>query len=126
MRGCVQLAALGYKTSGIVALIGSHCHPLLGRDLFDHQQRRISFRRAIGLQQLGICDQPVAVLDEQISAVTQLCFFASAFAGQLRVRVGVGFVSVIGSLFAVAVSVSVAVLLLHCLTMLLLMMMLMM
>src|ERR1700745_4318360 len=98
-----SLPALGYKTSGVVALIASHCLPLLGMDLFDHQQRRISFRCAIGLQQLGVCDQPVAVLDEQISAVTQLGFFAIAFASQLRVRVGVGFVSVIGSLFAVKV-----------------------
>src|SRR5205823_13361886 len=43
VRCCVQLAALSYKTSGVVSLVGSHSNPIPGRELFDHQQRRIPF-----------------------------------------------------------------------------------
>src|ERR1700748_334410 len=108
MRRCVQLAALGYKISGVVALISSHGDPLLARDLFEHQQRRVPFRCSVGLQQLSICDQPIAVLDEQVSTVAQFCFLATAFTCQLSIRVGCGFVRVIGSLLAMKVNRRIA------------------
>ena len=37
MRCDVHLAALGYKISGVVALVGSYRDALLSRDLLDHQ-----------------------------------------------------------------------------------------
>jgi len=37
VRCYVHLAALGYKISGVVALVGSYRYPLRSRDLLDHQ-----------------------------------------------------------------------------------------
>jgi hypothetical protein len=96
VRCCVHPATLGYKFSGVVALVGSHRYLLRSRDLLDHQQRRIPLRCPVGLQQLGVCDQPVAVLDEQIPTVAQFRFSASAFASQFGIRIGGGFMRVIG------------------------------
>jgi hypothetical protein len=103
VRRDLHLAALGYELSGVVAFVGSHRDPLLSRDLLEHEQRRIPFRRPVGLQQLGLGDQPVAVLNQQISAVAQFGFFAAAFAGQLGIRVGGGLVAVIGPFLAMEV-----------------------
>jgi len=61
------------------SLVASHGYLLRARNLFQHHQRGIASAVRC-LEHLGVYDQSVAVLHQQISVVTQLRFFCLAFA----------------------------------------------
>src|SRR6266700_3575561 len=65
--------------------------------------RGIAFGGPVGLEHLGVHDQPVAVLHQQVPVVTQLGFFALAFACHLRIRVRLRFVRLVRPLLPVEV-----------------------
>src|SRR3954471_8476159 len=54
MRRDVYASYLSHELFGVVALVGSHGHALSAFDPLGHQQRRVPFRCAIGLQQLRV------------------------------------------------------------------------
>ena len=62
-----------------------HRDPMTAADLLQHQQRRVPLRRPVGLIHSGVHNQALAVFHQQIPAVTQLRFFARAFARQLGI-----------------------------------------
>src|SRR4051812_22948284 len=57
MRCDVHASYLPHELFGIVALVGSHRHTLSAFDPLGHEQRRVPFCCAIGLQQLP-CPPP--------------------------------------------------------------------
>src|SRR5436190_8975536 len=74
------MAALGHEICRVVRLVTSHRYLSRARNLFQHHQRGIALCRSVGLEHLGVYDQSIAVLHQQIPVVTQLGFFALAFA----------------------------------------------
>ena len=79
MRRHLHLPALGHEVPGVIAFVGSHRDVACAGDLFQHHQTRIPLRRAVGLKQFRVYDQPVAVLRQEIAVVTELGFLAVAF-----------------------------------------------
>jgi hypothetical protein len=72
----IQIPALRHRVSGIVSLLGTQGYPLPTRYLFQHHQRRVPLGRAIGLGELGIDDQVMGLLRQQIAVVAELGLFA--------------------------------------------------
>ena len=95
MRRDVQIPALGDKTQGVKRFVSAHRHPLRSRNLFQHHQRCVSFCPPGGRHRFGLDDQPVAILHQQIPAVTQLRLLTNAFARHQRIRIGLRLVRVI-------------------------------
>jgi len=60
--------------------------------------------RSIRLEHLGVHDQAVAVLYQKIPVVAQLGFFTLALAGQLRIRIDLRFMRLVGPPFSVKVN----------------------
>src|SRR5437764_6932975 len=107
MRRDVHASYLAYELFGVVALVGSHRYAL-ALDSVRHQHRRIAFRGAIGLQQLRIHHQAVAVLNQHIAAVGQLRLVAAALARQPRISICRRFVRFVAAPLAVKVHRGVA------------------
>ena len=103
MRRHVDIPALGHESLRVESLVSAHRHRLRARQLLQHDQRRIAFCRAIGLEHFRGHDQPVAVLHQQIPAVTQLRLLARPLARQLRLGICLRFVGIVGPLLAVKV-----------------------
>ena len=53
----------------VVGLVASHRYLSRARNLFQHDQRCTAFGCPVGLEHLGVHDQPVAVLHQQICAL---------------------------------------------------------
>jgi hypothetical protein len=77
-------------------------------NLLQHQQRRIALGAPVGFQQLRVHDQPVAILHQQIAAVTQLRLLARPLARQLRVRIGLRLMGLVRALLAMKIHRRVA------------------
>jgi hypothetical protein len=89
----------------------AHGHLLRSQNLFQHHQCGIALRRSVGLEHLGVYDQSVAVLHQQIPVVTQLRFLALALACQLRIRVRLRCVRVVRRLLPMKVHRGITLLL---------------
>src|SRR5438309_5862637 len=72
-------------------------------NLLQHDQRRLTLRRAVGLKHLCVHDQSVAVLCEQMAVVAQLRFLATALASQPCIRVSRGLVRLVATTLPVEV-----------------------
>src|SRR5436305_10716877 len=107
MRRDVHASYLAYELFGVVALVGSHRYAL-ALDSVRHQHRRIAFRGAIGLQQLRIHHQAVAVLNQHIAAVGQLRLVAAALARQPRISICRRFVRFVAAPLAMKVHRGIA------------------
>src|SRR4029077_12745202 len=81
MRGAAAFAAAGDEVSGVVVLVAAHRAAGSGIVL-DHVERGRALRRAVGLGQPRIDDEPIAVLCHQMSHMTELGLLAGAFAEQ--------------------------------------------
>ena len=103
VRRDLHVSALRHEICRVIGLVAAHGHLPCSRNLFQHDQRGIALRRSVGLEHLGVYDQTVAVLHQQIPVVTQLGFFALAFACHLRIWVGLRLVGLVRPLLAVEV-----------------------
>src|SRR5215467_14650543 len=99
----LQIPALRDESFGVIRFIASYRHALIPRNLFQHDQRRIPFGGAVGLEYLGIHNQPVAVLHQDASAIAQFGFFSPTFSGQHRIRISRGLMGLIAATFAMEV-----------------------
>src|ERR1700732_1079221 len=95
VRRDLEVPALGHEIRRVVTLVASHGHLLRARNLLQHHQCRVAFRRSVGLEYFGVHNQTVAILYQKIPVVTQLGFFALAFARQLGIGIGGGLVGVV-------------------------------
>ena len=59
-----QIPAFGHKTEGVESFVASYRHRPRSRNLLQHDQRRIALGRAVGLEDFGVDDQPVAILHQ--------------------------------------------------------------
>src|SRR5439155_9382298 len=80
VRHHLQISALGHKTERVESFVSSNGHRLRAGNPLQHNQRRIPLRRAIGHEYFCVDNQPVAILHQQIPAVTQLRLFPLASA----------------------------------------------
>ncbi len=103
MRRHVDIPALGHESLRVESFISAHRYRLRARQLLQHHQRRVALRRPVGLEHFRPHDQTVAVLHQQIPAVTQLRLLARSFARQLRLGISLRFMAVIRPLLAVKV-----------------------
>jgi hypothetical protein len=87
VRPHAQIAALLHKPERVESFVAADGQRLRAGKLFHHDQR-IAFRRPVGLEYFRIHDQPVAILDQQVPAVTQLGLLPLALARQQSVRIG--------------------------------------
>src|SRR6267154_5303822 len=97
MRGNVHMSAFGDELSGVKALITAHRKALIAGQLLQHQQCRVALGAPVGLQQLRVHNQTVAILYQQIAAVTQLRLLACSLARQLRIPIGGGLMRLVGT-----------------------------
>ena len=67
--------------------------PAGNRPSSQHHQRRIPFRRAVGLEHLRVHDQPIAVLGQKIAVVAEPGFLAVALSRQQSIGIRGGRVS---------------------------------
>ena len=74
----------------------------------DHRQRSLSFGLAGCLRRIRLHDKTVPVLDQRMAHEVKLRGLALAFAEQLRIRVCLALVRVVGALFAVEIAGPVA------------------
>lgn len=90
MRHRVQLTHLHDEVGGIVALVGADGDAPAGLagDALEHRQGGEALGRAGGARQLGIDDEPVAVLHERVPHEAEHRAGAEALAEQPGVRVG--------------------------------------
>ena len=65
-----------HKSARVESFVAAHRHRLRARKLLHHDQRRIALRRPVRLEHFRVHDQSVAVLHQQIPAVTQLRLLA--------------------------------------------------
>jgi hypothetical protein len=56
VRRHLEVAALGHKVRRVVPLIASHRDLFRASDLFQHHQRRVAFRRSVGLEHFCVND----------------------------------------------------------------------
>lgn len=70
MRCHSEMTALGHELRHVISLVGACCHTLRSRNLLQHQQSRVALCPSVCFQQLRIYDQPVAVLHQEVAAVT--------------------------------------------------------
>lgn len=108
MRRYAQIAALLHEPERVEPFVAAHGQRLGAGKPLHHDQRRIALRRSVGLKDFRIYDQSVAVLHQQIPAVTQLRLFPSALARQQRVGIGLGFMRFIRALLPAKVHCGIA------------------
>jgi hypothetical protein len=85
-----QIPVLFHKPEGVELFVVAHCQRMCAGKPLHHHQRRIAFRRSVGLEDLRVYDQSVPVLHQQIPAVAQPEPLPFAFARQQRVGIGLG------------------------------------
>src|SRR5947209_3461106 len=59
LRRGVERTSIRYETFGVIAFIGSDCHPIIARDGCDHNHRGIPLSGSVGLHRFHIRYQPV-------------------------------------------------------------------
>ena len=59
VRGNSHTSTLFHKTLGIESFVSAHGGRLRSRNLLQHDQRRVAFRRSIGLEDFGIDNSPL-------------------------------------------------------------------
>ena len=62
MRGNVHMPTFGDELCGVKAFVTAHREALIAWQLLQHQQRRVALSAAVGLQQLRVHNQTVAIL----------------------------------------------------------------
>jgi hypothetical protein len=98
MRRHIPGPHFGHQFPRIVPFVGRQRNSPDSLNAFGHLYCCIALRRPAALCQFGVHHQPVAVLDQQIAAVSQLRFLAAAFAGQPRLRVRLRFMRIVAAL----------------------------
>ena len=98
-----SLAHVVYVVVGVVALVRRYRHSAASFCPIHHPDRRVPLGSTTALHQFGIDYKSIPVLDHHVATKRQLCFMATAFARQSRVRVGCRLMCVIAPLFAVEV-----------------------
>ena len=91
VRRRVQFAHQPDEIAHVVRLVGADGAPAAWRAFplrADHPRRGLAFGIAIGDRRHGIGDQPVSVLDQQVTEIRQPRFGALRFSIQPRVRIG--------------------------------------
>jgi hypothetical protein len=89
------MSAFGHETERVKPFVSTHRDRLRLRNLFQRRQQRIAFRCPVGLKQLYIDDQSVAILHQQIPTATQPGLLPLAFARHPWLRIGPRFVRII-------------------------------
>src|SRR5206468_916501 len=107
MRRAAAFTAACDEVGGVIVLVAAHRAAGLGVVL-DHVERSRALRRAVGLGQSRIDDEPVAVLRHQMPHVTELGLLAGAFAEQPGVGIGRRRMRIIPALLAVKVALGIA------------------
>ena len=97
------MPALRYKPARIVPLVRSHREPIRTRQLLQHHQRRIALRRTVGLKDLRVHHQSIAVFRQQIRIEAQLRLLAIALPRQHGIGIGGGLVSLVAALLSVEI-----------------------
>jgi hypothetical protein len=108
LRRHAQMAALLHKTERVEPFVAAHRQRLRAGKPLHHDQRRIAFRCPVRLEDFRVYDQSVAVLHQQISAVTQPGLLPLAFARQQRLGIGLGLVGLVRALLPVKVHRGIA------------------
>jgi hypothetical protein len=103
-----QMAALLHKPERVIAFVASHRQRLRAGKSFHHDQGCIAFCGPVRLENLRVYDQSVAVLHQQIAAVTQLRLFPAAFARQQGVGIGLGLMRFVRALLSAEVHRGIA------------------
>src|SRR5215471_3415163 len=76
---------------------------MVAGNLLQHSHRRGSLCQTIGRKHFRVHNQSIAVLGQQVPVITQLGFLAAALAGQQRIGIGGGLVSLIAPVLSVKV-----------------------
>ena len=103
-----QMAALLHKPERVEPSVTAHRQRLRAGKPLHHDQRRIAFRRTVRLKDFRVHDQSVAVLHQQVPAVTQPGLLPLAFARQQRVGIGLGLVGFVRALLPAKVHRGIA------------------
>jgi hypothetical protein len=103
-----QMAALLHKPERVIAFVASHRQRLRAGKSFHHDQGCIAFCGPVRLENLRVYDQSVAVLHQQIAAVTQLRLFPATFARQQGVGIGLGLMRFVRALLSAEVHRGIA------------------
>jgi hypothetical protein len=103
-----QIPVLFHKPEGVELFVVAHCQRMCAGKPLHHHQRRIAFRRSVGLEDLRVYDQSVPVLHQQIPAIAQPGPLPLAFARQQRVGIGLGLIGFVRALLPAKVHCGVA------------------
>src|SRR5712691_12383311 len=108
MWSYLVVAQLLHKLLAVVAFVGPERDPLLPRNLFHHRERGLRLGPAIGLGDVAIDRDPVAVLHQHVPGVAQLGFLARTLARQPRLGVGGRLMGIVAALLAMKVNRGIA------------------
>ena len=109
MRGHIHFQAGVNKLLSVVALVSAYGHACLRivgclNSVIEHDLGRFALGIPIGDGDHCIGNQPVAIVGERVSHVTQTAGIV-AFAVQARIRIGAGCMRVVTALLALEVAV---------------------
>src|SRR6201998_2889725 len=99
----MKVAAFLDELRGVETLVPSHGPLPVSRKVLQHVQRGITFGRSRGFPYSAVHYQSVAILHQQIAAVTQLGLLAGALPRQLGIRIALRFVRLVRTLFTMKV-----------------------
>jgi len=103
VRCHAQVATLAHEFRGVVALVAAHGHTPPSRNVLQHIQCGVALGFACHFPHPAVHDQSMAILHQQIPAVTQLGLFALAFARQQRLRIAFRLVGLVRALLPVKI-----------------------
>jgi hypothetical protein len=103
VRRHTKMTAPDHELCRVKTLVTADRHAPRSGDLLQHQQRGIPLCASVGLQQLCIHDQTVAILHQQTATVAQLRLLARALARQLRIWIGLRRVRLIAAVLTVKI-----------------------
>src|ERR1043166_6074071 len=107
MRDAAARATAGHEAGGVIVLVAADRAAGAGIVL-DHVERSLALRRAVGLGQARIDDEPVEVLRHQMAHVTELGLLAGAFAKEPGIGISGRGMRVVLALLAMEVALGVA------------------
>jgi len=84
----IHVSAFVHKHCRVEPVVAAHRDASVTGNLLQLRQRRFTLGPAVGLEQLRVPDQTVAILHEKIAAVAQVGLLAFALVRQQRIPIG--------------------------------------